>query len=282
MTLRRVLIRALDRPAGRGALGAVVTCMARRVAPGVRAYFHRGMWVHRERDVIFVDSPTLDYHPSIFRAWANELDRSFADAEDHWMYVYKPNPGDVILDIGAGKGEDTIAFSRAVGPSGRVIAIEAHPITFRCLRLFCELNGLDNVAAMNLAITDRTGPVAVESSGDWQANRVGENCPPSSARVSGVTVDELVKLENLKRIDFLKMNIEGAEIAAITGMEQSLRITGALCISCHDFRANRGDGEFFRTRAAVRDAIKRAGFRIVQRDEDPRPYVADQVNAVRQ
>jgi hypothetical protein len=35
--------------------------------------------------------------------------------------------------------EDTITFSSAVGPPGRVIAIEAHPVTFRCLQLFCEM-----------------------------------------------------------------------------------------------------------------------------------------------
>src|SRR5579862_5248004 len=131
MTARRALIRALDRPGGRAVLGALVTRLARRHAPGVRAWFHRGMWVHQDGDVIFVDSPRLDYHPSIFASWANELERVLRDAADHWFGVYQPRAGDVIVDVGAGKGEDTIAFSRAVGPSGRVLAIEAHPEVFR-------------------------------------------------------------------------------------------------------------------------------------------------------
>jgi hypothetical protein len=66
------------------------------------------------------------------------------------------------------------------------------------------------------------------------------------------------------------------------GMEPSLRIVRALSISCHDFRANKGHGEFFRTKAMVQDAVERAGFRIVSRDRDPRAYVSDQVNAVRE
>jgi hypothetical protein len=54
-----------------------------------------------------------------------------------------------------------------------------------------------------------------------------------------------------------------------------------LCIACHDFRANWGEDEFFRTKAVITEAVRHAGFRIVSRDADPRPYVADQVNAVR-
>ncbi len=269
MTLRRALIRAFDRPGGRAILSAVVTRMARRRAPGVRAYFHRGMWVHREGDVIFVDSPQLDYHPSIFCAWANELDRSLEEAADHWMHVYKPAAGDTVIDIGAGKGEDTIAFSIAVGPAGRVIAIEAHPATFRCLRLFCEWNRLGNVSAIHCAITGRSGPVTMESASDWQSNRIASN----GVTVPGLTLDEVVQRENLTRIDLLKMNIEGGEAEAMRGMDRTLGITRALCVSCHDFRD-------FRTKAIVQDAVERAGFRMVPRDGDPRPYVADQINAV--
>jgi FkbM family methyltransferase len=228
------------------------------------------MWVHGEGDVIFVDGPQLDYRPSIFPAWANELDRSMSEAADHWMYVYQPVAGDVVIDIGAGKGEDTIAFSRAVGPAGRVIAIEAHPATFRCLRLFCEWNGLGNVLPIHCAITGRSGPVTIEDNGDWQSNRIASG----GVTAPGFTLDEIVQRENLTRIDLLKMNIEGAEAEAMQGMDRSLGITRALCISCHDFRG-------FRTKAIVQEAVERAGFRIVPRDGDLRPYVADQVNAVR-
>lgn len=281
MTLRRGLIRAFDRPGGRALLGAVVTALARRIAPGVRVRFQHGMWTHRDDSLVYVDSPILDYHPAIFRAWVNELDRCLADAASHWFYVYQPGPGDVILDIGAGKGEDTIAFSRAAGTPGRVIAIEAHPVTFRCLRLFCEWNHLANVTPEHFAITDRAGPVAIESTAGWQANRIAPRPLEGSAGVPGITLDEFIARENLERIDFLKMNIEGAEALAVRGMERTFRMTRALCISCHDFLADGGGDESFRTKTAVQDAVRRAGFRVVPRDTDPRPYVAAQVNAVR-
>jgi FkbM family methyltransferase len=282
MSYSRVLIRVLDRPGGRTILGAVINRMARRYAPGVRVYFRNGMWMHQEKDVIFVDSPRLDYHFSIFPAWANELERTIANATDSWFHAYKPRPGDFIIDAGAGKGEDTVIFSKAVGPAGKVISIEAHPITFRCLRLCCELNHLHNVTTTNFAIIDARRPVAIETQRGWQANRIVTIDAKDSLRVPGLSLDELVQREGVKRVDFLKMNIEGAEALAIRGMEGTLRITRALCISCHDFRADNGEGEFFRTKQLVQGAVKRAGFRIVSRDADPRSDVADQVNAVRE
>jgi FkbM family methyltransferase len=281
MTLRRALIRALDRPGGRALLALAVNRLVRRAAPDVEVSFHRGMWVHREHGATFVDSPTLDYHPGDFCHWSHELSRLLAEAADHWLHFYHPQPGDIILDIGAGKGEDTIAFSRAVGPTGKVIAIEAHPDTFRCLRLFCEWNHLANVQPMHLAVTAGSGHVAIETGCAWQANRITGGPAKCTACVPGFPLDKLIAHANLTRIDFLKMNIEGAEADAIRGMQQTLRITRALCISCHDFRANQGHGEFFRTKAVVEQAVAQAGFRILPRDHDPRPYIADQVNAIR-
>lgn len=281
MSYRRALIRALDRPGGRTVLAAVINRLARRHAPGVRVYFRNGMWMHQERDVTFVDSPTPDYHSLIFPTWANELERATENATDSWFHVYKPRPGDFILDAGAGKGEDSIVFSRTVGPAGKVLSIEAHPVTFRCLRLFCELNHLHNVATTNFALIDAAKPVAIESQEGWQANRIVATDAKDSLRVPGLSLDELVERESVSRIDFLKMNIEGAEALAIRGMEHTLRITKALCISCHDFRADNGEGDFFRTKRLVQDAVTRAGFRIVSRDTDPRPDIANQVNAVR-
>jgi FkbM family methyltransferase len=56
-----------------------------------------------------------------------------------------PKPGDTIVDIGAGRGEDDLAFSQAVGPTGKVLAVEAQPRSFRMLKAFCEVNDLRNV-----------------------------------------------------------------------------------------------------------------------------------------
>ena len=100
-------------------------------------------------------------------------------------------------------------------------------------------------------------------------------------QVAGLSLDALVERENVQHIDFLKMNIEGAETMAIRGMDRTLRITRALCIACHDFRADAGEGEFFRTMQLIQDCVERAGFRTISRQADARPDIACQVNGVR-
>jgi hypothetical protein len=78
------------------------------------------------------------------------------------------------------------------------------------------------------------------------------------------------------------MNIEGAERFALQGMEQSLKRVRSICVACHDFRAERGDGEHFRTREFVEQFLSERGFRLTWRKDDPRPSVRDHVFGVNQ
>ena len=88
------------------------------------------------------------------------------------------------------------------------------------------------------------------------------------------------KLANAQGIDFLKMNIEGAERQALPGCEGALRRARFVCIAAHDFRSARGEGEEFRTLDFVKQFVAGAGFEIVMRD-DPRYYVPYHVHGVR-
>ena len=58
--------------------------------------------------------------------------------------------------------------------------------------------------------------------------------------------------------------------------------TSHVCIACHDFRAGGADAESFSTRGPVLDFLRRSGFRVVSRPDDPRPYVRDHLHAVRE
>ena len=210
------------------------------------------------------------------------LDKFLRDANDYWFHVYKPRPGDVIADIGAGRGEDVYAFSRAVGPTGRVWAVEAHPESFRLLQQFCAQHKLENVRCLNLACLDRPAQLQIETLPVWESNFVREGPPtPSSFPVEAITFDALCRRHGITRIDFLKMNIEGAERAALPGCRAALKRARFCCIAAHDFRAARGEGESFRTLSLVRDALSSAGFELITRDADPRYFVPYHVHARR-
>lgn len=202
------------------------------------------------------------------------LAKYLRDANDYWFHVYKPRAGDVIVDVGAGRGEDVYAFARAVGPEGRVWAIEAHPESFGALVRLCEEHQLRNVTCLNLACLDRPGQFQVETLPVWESNYVREGEPtPTSHPVEGITFDALCRRHGIDRIDFLKMNIEGAERFALPGMKEAIKRVQWACVCAHDFRADRGEGEEFRTRAFVEKFLRDAGFELVSRDDDPRYYV---------
>ncbi len=189
------------------------------------------------------------------------------------MYQYLPSEGDTIVDVGAGTGWETLFFSRSVGRSGRVISIEAHPRTFRCLSKMCEKNRLENVTLVQAAVGDQEREVQLSDSDEHEANSIiGVG---SGIRVPGTTLDYIFRSLGLSRVDFLKMNIEGAERLALSGMGEMVQKTKNVCISCHDFLANEGGPNELRTKADVISFLKQNGFAVLLRESDGRCNVRD-------
>ncbi len=159
--------------------------------------------------------------------------------------------------------------------SGRVISIEAHPKVFRCLSKVRAENRLDNVTLIQAAVADREGEVQLSDSPEHEANSIiGE---VSGFRVPCTTLDHIFQSLELKHVDFLKMNIEGAERLALPGMGAMLQKTKNICISCHDFLADEGGPNDFRTKAGVIAFLKQNGFVISLRESDGRCNVRDYV-----
>ncbi|MFN7994043.1 MAG: FkbM family methyltransferase [Bryobacteraceae bacterium] len=266
----------------RAELSQKATEIARANMPGVDIeIFWDGMWVRRVGPHFFPDPEMLRAAEPNWQRWAGLAAKYRRDADDYWFHVYKPQSDDVIVDIGAGRGEDVFAFSEKVGPEGRVWAIEPHPVSFEILETFCRLNRLGNVRTLNYACMDRPVNLQIETLPVWESNyvRPGE-ASPTSHPVTGVRFDELAERHGIDRIDFLKMNIEGAERMALPGCRDALRRARFVCIAAHDFRAARGEGEAFRTLELVREAVADAGFQVITRD-DPRYYVPYHVHGFR-
>ena len=225
-----------------------------------------GDWVNWQREATFV-SPAP--HTSDARLTAQIV-------LDNWGYRYVPGPGDVVFDIGAGIGEETVIFSRLVGATGRVVSIEAHPRTFACLSKTVRRNRLTNVTLLNCAITSSDCEVAITDAGehDHHVNTILEGARGSVA-VRGRRLDDVADELGIRRIDLLKMNIEGAERLAIAGMEKSIRRTRFASISCHDFIADGGGSEDTRTMATVKAFLEAHDFDVTRRASEARPWVRD-------
>jgi len=241
---------------------------ARAYGHGVREIlFDRGVWIHETSRGYFA------YHQPYLRLDMSRMDEV---ARENFFWGYKPRAGDVVMDVGAGVGEETLLFSRAVGERGKVISIEAHPRTFRCLEKLVQYNRLENVIAVHQAVTEPSCPVVTIGDSDaYLANRLNSEAGIS---VPARTIDAIHHELGLGRVNFLKMNIEGAERLAIRGMAATLEQTEVLCVSCHDFLADNARDDSLRTKSTVRQFLHESGFKVVERSEPDLPcYIRDQL-----
>lgn len=264
------LVAALDRPGGRWAVAQFLPIYGRRTADGVRGLSYDRGWIHD-----FGDCRTVEPWPRLRSYHLREPTN-----RELWGYLYTPRPGDVVLDVGAHIGSETIYFAHKVGPRGRVISIEAHPGIFDFLRRSMEINQLGQVTCLNLAVSDKREQIFIQDNfagegfGQFLGNAITRD-PASGVCVDAVTLDELCAEHRVDRIDYLKMNIEGAERPALIGMDRMIRKTKVVSISCHDFRP---EDPFFWTRKFVRGFLKERGFVVVPREHEL-PEISDQVNA---
>lgn len=228
-----------------------------------------GNWINTQFEGTFV-SP--DVHTGHFR-------QIEATVGGYWFHEYTPMAGDIVIDVGAGIGEDAVVLSRLVGPEGRIHAIEAHPGTFACLASTVERSGLTNVDTYQLAIAEQDGTVSISDDSNHLANSIvgGGN----GVAVEAQSLDHFIERSAHPVIDLLKMNIEGAERGAMLGLNRQAGKVRRLAISCHDFVADLGFGDQFRTRDAVRKRLLELGFTVTERSDAKTPWEADVLFASR-
>ncbi len=89
---------------------------------------------------------------------------------------------------------------------------------------------------------------------------VGET-PKAYIEVPVITWEKFIKRYEISHIDLLKMNIEGAEKEVIENIKD-FSVIKRLIISCHDFRAENGEGEWYRTKDVVIKRLQESGYSI--------------------
>lgn len=131
--------------------------------------------------------------------------------------------GDIVLDIGANIGYYTLIFAKLVGKNGKVYAFEPDPTNFAILKKNVEINGYKNIILINKAVSDKTGKLKLYLCND---NKGSHSIYPCDNRkfveIDSIKLDDFFSNYNGK-IDFIKMDIEGAEYSAVKGMSNLLR-----------------------------------------------------------
>lgn len=176
--------------------------------------------------------------------------------ENLYYHYYLPQENDVVLDLGTGYGEEAVYLYNNT-KNIKFYGVEIQPIIYECLSN--TLHRLSkNFTCSSQAITNEKS-LSLFSNLSYAA--VGEQPTEGYIDIPTVTWDEYIQKNNITEIDLFKMNIEGAEKEILNSISD-FKIIKRFIISCHDFRANHGDGEFFRTKEFVLKKLKDNNYKI--------------------
>lgn len=142
--------------------------------------------------------------------------------------------GSVVVDIGANMGAHSLPLARAVGAGGKVLAVEPTREAFGRLTRNLALNPAlrDRVEAVQaMLVADSTQPLDEEIYSSWpltpSMGKVSHPLHLGVARSTGgaqaITLDDLLTAYGVRRVDFIKLDVDGFELDVLAGARETLR-----------------------------------------------------------
>jgi len=202
------------------------------------------------------------YFPKKF-PWDWKLEMLLGKYEQDTTAIFKKliKPGMNVIDIGAHIGYYTTLFSKLAGTKGKIFAFEADEDNFRLLNKNTDRRR--NIILINKAVSDKTGLISfykIQNSTGCHSIIAHDNA--EKITVPAIALDDYLEQNNIKKIDAIKIDIEGGEPFAFLGMRKLFSQTKNLSIvtefSPHALRTAGVDpSEFLRE-------IKNYGFEIFQ------------------
>jgi len=181
------------------------------------------------RDRVFEDL-VFDFHIAneVGHHWYAASPQQFMP-ERKWCYD-RIKPGMTVVDCGAHHGMMTVIFAKRVGPTGRVIAYEALPENADVIRANAVLNGLHNVTVRSVGVGAAPAQFGYDRN---QSNIMVQAGSDSGDTISIVDLDS--DLPGDVRVDFLKVDVEGFEVEALSGMSRVLAMRPIIDLEIHNF-----------------------------------------------
>lgn len=182
-----------------------------------------------------------------------------------YLQQYRPVRGDVVVDAGAYSGNFCILASRLVGAQGRVIALEPDAAIREKLAERMRKMRLKNVDIYPFGLWNCREKLQFTAGSEGSGTLLPENNEEATVSVDCIDLDALVEEASLKRLDFIKMDIEGAELEALEGASDALSVLKPhFAVATYHVR----DGET--TASRIEAALRNFGY-TVSSGYDPHP-----------
>lgn len=139
-----------------------------------------------------------------------------------YLKNYEPQKNDIVIDAGASIGIFSMFVSMKMNNTGRIIAFEPDEENFEKLVRNIKLNKIKNVIPLKKGLWSEDAVLNFDKRGDGTSSFISDEkgCSP---KVPVVSLDKELGRMGLKKVNFIKMDIEGAEIEAVKGSEKTLK-----------------------------------------------------------
>jgi FkbM family methyltransferase len=133
-----------------------------------------------------------------------------------FLRAHTPSGG-VFVDVGANVGTYAMVLARHVGPAGKVIAIEPHPVTHARLAFNNSASGYTQVRLVAAAAGSADGELMIETDGDnlGASHIVTGEVSSRAIKVPSLRLQRILEDAGVTRVDALKIDIEGFEDRAL-------------------------------------------------------------------
>ena len=206
------------------------------------------------------------YLPTESLFWNITKDQLSINNQNIGLKYFNLQKGNGLIDIGAGFGEDLVTYVDLFGEDGHLICIEPLPQAHFALSQLVKFNQYNNVDIYSYALSDKNEKVFLNSTDDYEATFITKS-HKNGTYVDGIRFDALMEKINYKEIDFIKVNIEGAERFLLEdAFVPYFKRIKHLAIACHDFRYSKENNDFFKTKSLVIDFFKKHNFKIKQQN----------------
>lgn len=159
-------------------------------------------------------------------SWSVETIEPFyflVDDVDKYEKYYKVKAGDIVLDAGAHHGGLTVVYSQKVKEEGKVFSFEPDSRNLEVLYKNLNLNSnYNNVDAIEKGLWNREETVVFFEAGNVGSSMFYEGEHSKKVSIPTTSIDIFCAEQNIDKLSFIKMDIEGAEIEALEGAVNSI------------------------------------------------------------
>jgi FkbM family methyltransferase len=181
-------------------------------------------------DTVEADGHLLEVEPHDRAVGARLRRRGIWSAAETDLCKREIREGMRAVDVGANIGYFTLLFARLVGPTGHVYAFEPEPRNFELLQRNVARNRYTTVTAVPRAVSRASGSQQLFKSPDNLGDHRLAHGPTGRewVEVSVVALDEFFAAD--ARVDFIKLDIQGAECGALHGARALLKRSHPVCL----------------------------------------------------